>query len=266
MVALIAGLMATPAAALAQSSGTIEGHILDEASGLPLVDWVAVTAYDDASGEPVATMDVPTDADGRYEISVPAGTYRLVFDDARLMGYEGEWWQDKPDFASADPVVVGEGEIAGPFDFVVARPPDTGGWIAGTVTDANGVPLWRINWVVYDLAGNQVASGRTDESGDYRTTSLGTGSFKIAFEDTAVFTYESSWFGGSDFETATVIGVDEGLEVEDINVSLARLADASGPPLPVTGGFEVEVLGAAILLLSTGVGILLAARRVAVDE
>lgn len=254
----LAAVVLAPVGALAQSNGIIEGQITDEATGLPLVDWVAVSAYDDATGDFVATMDVPTDSEGRYEISVPAGTYRLVFEDARIMGYQSEWWQDQPDFASADPVVVAAGANAGPFDFVVGRPAETGGWIAGTVTDEDGNPIWRMNWVVFDLSGNQVASARTDESGNYRTSSLGTGSFKVKFEDTSSFTYDSTWFGGSDFESATVIDVEEGSEVAGINAQLVRL---QGSELPLTGSFEIEILRVALLLLATGFILLLVSRR-----
>ena len=105
---VLLAIMPLASAQQPEPGGWIEGRILDEQTGQPLVDWVGVLAKPDAG--PRVVQIGPTDGEGAYRIGpLPAGTYRLEFVDARLQGYVTEWWQDQPDAASADVVEVADG-------------------------------------------------------------------------------------------------------------------------------------------------------------
>lgn len=91
--------------------GYVTGDVTDETTGEPLAD-VCVAAVDaDGNYEGYGY----TDGDGRYELAVAPGEYRVTFE---WCGYDrnfaSEWWDDKPTFEEADPVVVVSNEsIAG---------------------------------------------------------------------------------------------------------------------------------------------------------
>ena len=230
-------LAITPVAGAQQPepSGWIEGKIFDEQTGQPLVNWARVKAVPDTG--PKAGNFGETDGEGAYRIGpLPAGTYRLEFQDARLQGYLTEWWQDQPDAASADVVEVADGQVVSGIDFFVGMPVDEGGWITGVATDAEtGDPVSTIVLIVLDLDGNRVSpltdgpqfNVRSGADGVYRVGNLGTGSYKLRFEDGGNFVYPGAWYGGTDFESAAIVNVTLGVETSGIDISLT-LRDEGG--------------------------------------
>ena len=271
-------LTSMPTQAEAQADGYIEGQIFDEATGQPMADWVTVEVYNE-SGVFVLDQAEPTDAAGRYQLGpIPPGNYRLKFHDARLAGYIAEWWQDQPDARTATVVEVTDGQVVTGIDFFVAMPVDPGGWITGVVTDTEtGDPVSTISPVVFDLDGNRIDhqagftsqfTVRSGTDGVYRTGNLGSGSFKLWFEDSGRFVYESGWYGGTGFEDAAIINVALGVETAGIDISLT-LTDNAQPPtqveppvqvLPFTGlaaesiaviGFSSLLLGLAVVVSTT---------------
>jgi hypothetical protein len=232
---VLLAIMPVAGAQQPEPGGWIEGRILDEQTGQPLVDWVGVLAKPDAG--PRVVQIGPTDGEGAYRIGpLPAGTYRLEFVDARLQGYVTEWWQDQPDAASADVVEVADGQVVSGIDFFVGMAVDEGGWITGVATDAEtGDPVSTIGLIVLDLDGNRVDQRRdlgqfsflSGADGVYRVGNLGTGSFKLRFEDGGNFVYQPAWYGGTDFESAAIVNVTLGVETSGIDISLT-LGDEGG--------------------------------------
>jgi large repetitive protein len=128
----------------------------------------------DASGAPVANVTAAayhlfgalhttaaTDADGRYELLVEPGAYKLVVFDPGLT-YATRFFGGVRDFATSGAVgVAAEQRISG-FDFSLVR----GGRISGIVREGNQ-PRAGITVAAYDAAGILVASTITNASGAY---------------------------------------------------------------------------------------------------
>src|SRR5207247_10280754 len=73
-----------------------------------------------------------SDADGRYRLIVPAGTYKLFFGQGiAARAYVAEWWDNRPSFDTADPRLVNADTVVdvqlAPGLFVRGHAPDTAG-------------------------------------------------------------------------------------------------------------------------------------------
>ena len=157
-----------------RSSAVIEGRALDEsgrAAPAVLVRAVAVTG----SFGPVAA----TDADGRYALEVPPGTYRLVANRATPQALSIP--QDGPGHV----VVVGSGERLSGVDVTYRA----GGIITGSVVDEDGEPLEgflvQASRATRRAGSRQVGpifdanARRTDDRGEYRLFDLPPGSYYV---------------------------------------------------------------------------------------
>ena len=141
-----------------EQTGLISGTVTEEGSGDPLPD-ICVIAQDVAIGGDY------TDALGQYSIVVPQGTYSVEFRDCLSSPtvYVSEWYNNKPDFASADPVSVTAGSTTSGINAVLA----VGGSILGTVTEeGTGTALPDICVSAWDASWNWLGWGYTDASGD----------------------------------------------------------------------------------------------------
>ena len=163
-------------------------------------------------------------------------------------------------------------------------PVDEGAWITGVVTDAEtGDPVSTISPIVFDLDGNRIDQQpdfkseftvRSGTDGVYRAGNLGSGSFKLWFEDSGHFVYQPAWYGGTDFENAAIISVTLGVETAGIDISLT-LADIGQPPtaaepptavepsaqvLPFTG-LATEAIAAVAFGALLGLGLIVATTR-----
>ena len=117
-----------------------------------------------------------------YEIiGLPTGTYKVHAYD--LTGkYANEYYNDKPDSASANPVPVTAGGTASSIDFTL----DLGGIIKGTISSSKG-PLQSILVCAYSTTNHlwYATAWYTNASGNYRLTGLRSGYYKIfAYGDT----------------------------------------------------------------------------------
>lgn len=160
-------------AALA-AGAAIDGHVTD-LSGSPLA-WIWVELYD-ANGE--VRGRTTTDISGAYLFGLlREGSYKLRFfsgDDVR--NYAEEWFDDKPDFASATPIALTKGATSH-ADAALAP----GAVITGRVTDTAGRPVWA--QIQLDGATDPWGNRRwtnTDSNGVYRLARLGPGTYKVLF-------------------------------------------------------------------------------------
>ena len=203
-----------------------------------------------------------TDEAGNILIEgVRPGTYKVQFSDP-LGEYLGEWWNDKPDFASADLLTVGLGPVGG-LDAVLAPDPDNvpvdpaGVDLSGQVVDSAGKAVVGAQVVVYDTPADgdrrsTVARVSTDRAGTYTVSNLDAAfrsedAFKVYASDPyqvekGAFARMPRWIGGAQtYAGASTVGVPTGGAVIT---------------LPLTGGIAGSVTSEVGLPVS-GVGVTL---------
>ncbi len=203
--------------------GTINGTVTGEDTGDPL-EGIRVEVYDGPE-EPLGYGY--TDHLGRYAIeALPTGDYKVFFRSG-TGGYAEEWYNNQPDFDSADPVAVVEKEKTPDIDAALAPL----GTINGTVTDENtGEPIEGICVRVYDGSHHLLGSGVTDASGNYNVVGLGTGDYRVYFDDCSGSpAYLSEWYDGQpDFDSADPVAVIEHEKTGGVDAALALGGIISG--------------------------------------
>ncbi|MCC6397793.1 MAG: carboxypeptidase regulatory-like domain-containing protein, partial [Bacteroidetes bacterium] len=129
-------------------TGVIAGTVTDDSTGDPLrgirISFSRLRGY--------TTLSLPfaiTDSMGMYSAKLDTGTYKVKAEPAPWMPpdpppYRAEWFDDKPDWESADPVQVME-NASTPADFGLSRvliPTRPKGTVTGTVIDdATQLPI-----------------------------------------------------------------------------------------------------------------------------
>ncbi len=232
------GLTVTANAQLVRAA-VITGVVTAAATGLPLED-IDVNVYNATTGNYI--RDTDTDASGVYRIGgLATGPYKLYFRDYDGV-YLGEYYHDKPDLASADPVMATAGTTV-----TVNAALGLAGVVNGAVTDeGSGAPLVSINVTVYNAAtGNSISSDNTDAAGIYHIGGLATGGYKVRFVDNngiymTEYYNDKATLASADWVTATagltitvnaalipggvlngvVTDEDSGLPLEDVDVNL----------------------------------------------
>ncbi len=157
-------------AALA-TGGRVEGTVTGSGGPLESVGVVAV-----ASGGSAFAGD-STDAAGNYSLLVPAGSVNVLF--AASDGFVSEYYNNKPDFASADDVSVTSGATTSNIDADLAA----SGKITGVVTDSTtDDPVEDVTVIAFDSNGVGVTSAATNGSGIYELDgNLKTGTYRVQF-------------------------------------------------------------------------------------
>ncbi len=246
------------------ATGQISGQVTGAASA-GLAD-VVVLISDAASGE-IANI-VLTDAEGNY-VSDPltAGTdrYKVGFYPSLLAGqssrlYLAEYYADAPDRAGATLVSVDGGVIASGIDAELTL----GGRISGTVSAGDsGAGLADVPVLIYNAADELVSSALSDDAGNYLTSGLAAGDYKLEFfpgfsaNITTTGYVEQYYVNVQNIAEATPVAVTGGETTSDIDVSLSPGGRISGrvtvagsgtgiAGIPVLFIVEDEVLGIAI--------------------
>lgn len=238
------------------SYGSISGTVTD-ASGNPLAR-ICVTVL---GGESLdfygfySESNTTTGEDGTYRVAdVDPGTYKVRFSEgcyfvgviaseagvspsprpgpspSPVVGYITEWYDDKPDFESADPVEVHGGADTPHIDAALT----VGGKITGKVTNAAGEPLGSICVGAYSDFYYTEGYGYTGGDGAYRIVGLRTGGYKVEFRDCSYPPlYLDEWYNDkANFNLADPVGVTVTVETPNID---AVLAPAPVIDLAVTG-------------------------------
>jgi len=119
-----------------------------------------------------------TDANGDYSIVVPAGTHTVFVNPPSDL--ISEYYDDAPDFASADAVQVTAPSTTSNIDFQLAE----SGHITGRVTDSvSSDGIENATVTAYTSDGTFVSSTSTNANGDYDIdTNLRSGQYKVGFE------------------------------------------------------------------------------------
>ena len=232
LLAVLAGILQTLPAAAApgqDAPGSLSGTVTN-ASGQPLLG-ICVSA----SGS-TDWGSTTTDALGAYRVTgLDPGTYRVFFSDCnQVRQYVHEWYDDAPDWWSADLVAVGDGTDTAGIDAELTL----GGSISGTVTDPAGEPIAGI---CASASGDTYGSGEeTDLTGAYSITGLPQGSYRVHFSDcndTPVFV--SEWYDDkTSYSDADRVAVIDGASSVGVDAELSvggslsgTVTDDAGQPL-----------------------------------
>lgn len=178
-----------------------------------------VYATDTTTGDDYSGYASGSGSSATYEIyGLPTGTYKV--DTWNFQGYLDEYWDNKPDWASADPVAVTQGSTTSGKDFTLTL----GGVIKGTVTNSAKGPLKNIPVYAYSLSYPSLwgySSGSSDSSGNYRLMGLRSGWWRILARGDTTYAFEyynndSSWVTADSVLVTvsdSVTGKDFSLEV-----------------------------------------------------
>lgn len=237
---VVAGPVALAPVALAPAPA-LTGQVLAP-NGSP-IEGTEVTAYkaDAAPGSGyVAYAD--TRADGTFALPTGAGSFKIRVKGHR--GYASEWFNNKPDQASADVVAVGPGGAN-----VGAVTLTRGAVVTGRVTNDAGVPLERVAVEFEKLDGSwPVVTDYTDAAGIIRAEDVPAGTYKVRFRD-PVGEYLSEWFNNkSTKEDADVVTVGVEGEVAGLNAALSPdPANVVDPAKVLISGTVVDSAGAPVI-------------------
>jgi hypothetical protein len=168
----------------------------------------------------------PTDGNGNYVLGVPTGIYKIFFDPNPIGDtYAQEWFNNKRDFNSADPVTVISGVVLENINAQL----ELSGMISGRVTDFSGNGIGNIPVNVYDFNFNFVNSAGTDGSG-YYSVKVSAGTWKVAFWASQTLEwYADEWYNNKKtFDTADGVTVYEGQTTPGINAQLEMAGKISG--------------------------------------
>ena len=209
---------------------TISGTVTADVGGGPL-QGVCVSAhrgqFGDAVGSPVQTA-----ADGTYTLTgFEPDTYRVRFSqlcNTLAPNVVTEFWNNKPDFASADPVVLTNAADVTGVDASLA----TAAAISGAVTaEAGGAPVSNFCARAQELDGDFVGPFyNTDSNGEYLIKGLATGSYKVRFtscnnQHNLLAEY---WNGRDTFASADTIAVTQGATTAGISPTLRTGGSITG--------------------------------------
>jgi len=201
--------------------GSISGTIIADPAGagqpIPEAFVLAVPVF---PGQ--AFFDL-TDRFGFYRLNaLPPGNYIVL---AWALGYVGEFYDNVTHWSQATLVNVVANNETGDINFGLASRPTGPYNISGRLRRAgSNQPV--ANAVVYAVtAEGQVSSTVTNADGSYALDELAAGTYKIM-----ATTAESSsaYFGGTNFENAASVTVDNGQNAANVDFNVAGTTDVGG--------------------------------------
>ena len=222
----------------------VAGTVTDDGSHAAISDlcvqavdanWnVIATAWSDNAGAyslgaiPTGTVKVSFGC-GSFGVFVPLAAKGATPVAPRADRYIGEWYNDKPDFGSADTIDVVAPATTTGIDAALTL----GGSIIGVVTNAAGDPLGSVCVDASARNGASYGWGCTDFDGGFRIDGLRAGTFDVHFSDCNDGSYQDEWFDNvRTYVNATGVAVHLGEETRGIDAALAL---RSRPDLAVAG-------------------------------
>ncbi len=213
---------------LAQEEGIVTGHVLRSDGVTPIAE-IRVEAGVKESGQFVPRGTGVSDTEGRYRISLPAGSYFVRVRTSDAHEFIGEYYNDAPDLASATEVPVGAGETVDGIDFTLTAFSS----ISGTITsEETGLALSGIAVDVLTTDGTTLvaSSEATGEDGRYLVARLPAGRY-IAYTDVRGRGVIPEYYDDVlTVEEATPIPVGEEDAVTGIDFALAEEGEPSANP------------------------------------
>lgn len=171
-----------------------------------------------------------TDSQGYYVIpAVPAGNAKVIAENVvETDNYLNQWYDHRPDYATADGIIVSAGVTTANVDFSLSP----GGIISGRVTDGllgTGIENVSIGIPGLDISdrGATHAWTHTDGNGDYSVRSLPTGSYEVDFYPLPPY-LEEHYNDKPPGEAATPVPVTAGQETPGIDARLEEGGTITG--------------------------------------
>lgn len=225
------------------AAGAELSGIVRDGQGAPMMDVQVVLR--DAAGQWLRYTH--TGPDGSYSIrGVDAGSYRLSYSaqvDQSITTLK-EWWNNAPDLASADELVVTAATDISGLDVVLSV--DDGSVIdtnsaslSGTVTDAAGNPLPNAS---VSVEGIDMGDGfQVMPDGTWSMTSLPAGPYRVSFSAVIDGTLVTEWWeDAADRGSATAIDLRSSEQRAGIDAVLGAALPAVESSVPkVTGPLRV---------------------------
>jgi len=180
--------------------------------------FVTVGAYDTLSyNEYYADVDIDFDS-ASYEIrQLPTGIYKVNI--ATTDSFAPEYYNNKPDWASADPIRVKEDSITSNIDFTLA----VGGKITGTVKLPGDSSVSASLWATETTTGYSYwgyASNPSGDSATYEIVGLPTGTYKVNTYNSQGY-LDEYYNDKPDYESADTVQVTVGSIRSNIDFILA---------------------------------------------
>ena len=215
--------------------GAIAGKVTDDSTGAPIPGArILITPLRPTIQATIALPFAVTDSLGTYIVKLDTGSYKLRVEPAPWMPpspppYAGEWYDNKKDFSTADPVQV-TANASTEANFGLSRvliPTVPKGIITGKITDeTTGKPLAGM-MVRSFRKGNSITKlmpvAMTDSLGVY-AMKVDTGTYLLKTESLrmSVIDYIMEWYDNvTDASMATPVVVADGATVE-ANFQLAK--------------------------------------------
>lgn len=161
---------------------------------------------------------------------MPPGTYRVEFNGLPFQ-FNKEYWNDKETIGLGQDVVVGDGATVPDINALL----NSGGYIAGTVTNAGNAPMSNVTVQAYEQVSGSPSvlrkTGFTDANGAYRLNELGTASYRVKFTDNSGTCPVEWWDNAANEGSATNVDVVGGLTTGGISPQLCVGAANAAPVL-----------------------------------
>ncbi len=206
--------------------GAVSGTVTDDTTHLPL-EGILVRDRDASIPTFRSYGSAWTDASGEYTIlGLPAGNHLIEFDDRTTAGYITEWWNDQPDYLSADPVAIVPAMAVPSVDAALTLGTTTSGHVSDKATTAD---LTGIAVRAFDMTPSLVASATTDAFGNYTIKELAAGTYRVEFHDWSGQGYVAQWWDAkADMTSADPISVFLGTPTTGIDALMLGGGTISG--------------------------------------
>ena len=227
VVQVVTGAATTKIDAQLIIGGTISGTVTD-ASNHPLIN-ICVSAEQAGQGQ-----SANTDAAGHYTIkSLLTGSYLVRFSDCSGHGYIGQYYNNKPDQSTANPVSVTAGAATSGIDATLTL----SGSISGLVADTSNAPVAGACVYAYLKAGGSYGgSTSTDSAGHYSMKSVAAGTYVVQFRDCAATKFALQWFNNKASQSAAnPVTVAIGADTPGIDAHLALAGSIGGTVTNASG-------------------------------
>ena len=131
------------------------------------------------------------DAAGDYKVGgLPAGSYKVEFYSCGPVSYLRQYYNDRPDLATADVITLTTGQAR----IGVNAQMDRAAQVSGRATGSAGTPLAGICVTAMSTTFGWGGSAQTDSSGAYTIQGLSPGTYKVKFYPCGSGDYLMQWY------------------------------------------------------------------------
>lgn len=203
------------------------------------------------------SVSVPAGGSAGYAIYLDPGDWKLFFYDCGDYVLASEWYDNKPDFDSADPVTVLSGESATGIDAALSGAGGSQpGGITGTVTVPGASSDQTVCVTAFDafdqsfVTDTAVVASAGQAAAYY--LQLDAGDYKVEFEDCSSGSIVTQWYRAkSDFYSADVVTLSSGEVRGGIDATMALNVT---PPPPAVYDLAMTALSVEKLPIETDYG------------